>query len=68
MDYNSRIKNEIAKALEGLGAPPPLVAIVGSWGDTLSDREVLKLLQDWNNGTFRWANITGRKPTLKLVR
>jgi hypothetical protein len=33
-----------------LEADPHLLAIVGSWGDTLSDDQVLALLQRWNRG------------------
>ena len=36
------------KKLEGLGANRELLAVVGSWGDTLDDEEVLELLQQWN--------------------
>jgi hypothetical protein len=46
-----KIANEIYIALKHLGAEPMLLAIIGSWGDTLSDEEVLSALQDWNNKT-----------------
>jgi hypothetical protein len=36
------------RKLEALGANHELLAIVGSWGDTLTDGEVLELLQQWN--------------------
>ena len=35
-----KIVDEIYTALEGLNAPPLLLGIVGSWGDTLTDEEV----------------------------
>jgi hypothetical protein len=31
-----------------LDAPPELLSIIGSYGDTLDDKEVLQLLKDWN--------------------
>lgn len=39
---------ELYKAFERLDAPPDLLAIVGSYGDTLSDDEVLRLLREYN--------------------
>jgi hypothetical protein len=38
------------KALQRLGADPDLLAIVGSYGDTLDNEMVLKLLREWNAG------------------
>jgi hypothetical protein len=34
--------------LEALRADRELLAVVGSWGDTLDDEEVLDLLKGWN--------------------
>ena len=45
-----QIRAEIYKALETLGANKHLLGIVGSWGDTLDDSEVLELLKPWNSG------------------
>jgi hypothetical protein len=42
----------IYEEMERLGADPYLLAMVGSWGDTLNDAEVLNMLRDWNAGTF----------------
>lgn len=53
MERNSverKIVGEIVIALEGLKAPPLLLGIVGSWGDTLKDEEVLAALKSWNAG------------------
>ena len=41
---------EIYEALEDLGADRFLLAFVGSWGDTLSDADVLEGLKGWNRG------------------
>jgi hypothetical protein len=43
-----QIRAEIYIAMERLGAPPRLLAVIGSWGDTLSDEAVLALLKEWN--------------------
>jgi hypothetical protein len=49
-DIRRKIAGEIYTALERLGADPELLAIVGSWRDTLPDAEVLLMLRDWNAG------------------
>jgi hypothetical protein len=49
-DLKAQIASEIYAALERLDADTELLAIVGSWRDTLDDAEVLSLLQDWNAG------------------
>jgi hypothetical protein len=67
MDLSGQIKNEISVALERLGAQPQLLAVVGSWGDTLDDETVLQLLREWNAGTFRFDSLV-RKPKLRIVR
>lgn len=46
--HKSDIVHEIYKAFERLEAPPELLSIIGSYGDTLEDSEVLKLLKEWN--------------------
>lgn len=50
MPKNTRgaIKDEISRALVLLGADRELLATVGSWGETLPDKEVLRLLKEWN--------------------
>jgi hypothetical protein len=47
-DITALIIGEIYGALERLGADPELLAIVGSWRDTLDDAEVLALLRRYN--------------------
>jgi hypothetical protein len=42
------IADQIDKALERLDAPIELRSIIGSYGDTLDDKEVLELLKSWN--------------------
>jgi hypothetical protein len=39
---------DLYKKLEALGADRELLAIVGSWRDTLDDEEILALLTEWN--------------------
>lgn len=41
---------EIYDAFEDLEADRFLLGIVGSWGDTLEDDQVLAALQRWNRG------------------
>lgn len=48
-NLESEIRSEIYRALEYLGADRQLLATVGSWGDTLEDAEVLRLLKEWND-------------------
>ena len=42
------IVRELYRAMEKLGAPPKLLGVVGSWGETLSDEDVWKMLRMWN--------------------
>ena len=70
-DLQGKICAELYQVLEGLGAHPYLLATVGSWGDGLTDAEVLHFLKSWNDGTFRIAIISGPgeapRPKLRLV-
>ena len=50
-----RVVDEIYVALENLGAPPVLLSIIGSWGDTLTDEQVLAALKSWNAGVRKLA-------------
>ena len=45
-DTGLLIVREIYQAC--VGADPGLLASIGSWGDTLDDAEVLKMLKSWN--------------------
>ena len=47
-NMDGQIRSEIYRALELLGANHELLAAVGSWGDTMDDSEVLRLLREWN--------------------
>jgi hypothetical protein len=49
-DLNAQIVREVYTALERLGAGPELLAIVGSWRDTLDDADVLRMLREYNAG------------------
>ena len=50
MTREMQIRFEIYLAFEKLGVDSGLLATVSSWGDTISDDEVLQLLKDWNAG------------------
>ena len=43
------IASELYRSLVLLGAESDLLGIVGSWGDTLPDADVLQQLQAWNH-------------------
>lgn len=48
-DQASRaIIQQIYIALDNLQAPPALLAIIGSWGDTLDDDDILAELEGYN--------------------
>ena len=47
-DTGLLIVRELYSACEMLGADPGLLAVIGSWGDTLDDAEVLKMIKSWN--------------------
>jgi hypothetical protein len=49
-DIKAQIAGEMYIALEQLGADEELLAIVGSWRDTLSDAQVLSMLREYNAG------------------
>ena len=50
MTIEMEIRAEIYRAFEELGADKRLLGIIGSWGDTLEDIEVLDLLKSWYSG------------------
>jgi hypothetical protein len=50
---NSEIVSEIYRTLVLLGAGSDLLGTVGSWGDSLSDADVLGNLKAWNAATGR---------------
>jgi hypothetical protein len=47
-DARQKIAAELYAALERLGADDELLAIVGSMQDTMTDKEVLRLLEEYN--------------------
>jgi hypothetical protein len=49
---NREVVAEIYRSLETLGAKFDLLGIVGSWGDSLPESQVLRLLRAWNNSTL----------------
>lgn len=50
-EIETEIINQVYKSLEDLGAPPELLAIVGSWKDTLPSHQVLEMLYAYNSVT-----------------
>lgn len=57
MTIELRIRLEIFRAFKRLGADRELLSIIGSWGDTLDDKEVLSLLKEWNMDKAKRAAI-----------
>ena len=44
----AKIVGELYKAIEALGGSPDLLSIIGSYGDTLDDQEILDALVTYN--------------------
>jgi hypothetical protein len=56
-DIKAQIAAQLYTTLERLGADEKLLAIVGSMGDTLTEKEVLRMLEEYN----RTGNVS-RQP------
>lgn len=70
---NEAMKMALAKqltiALQNLGAPVELLCIVGSYGDTQIDSDVLEMLEQYNaNGTSIHSLILSVEDTPKTRR
>jgi hypothetical protein len=48
MDLKTQIASELCEAIKHLRGGMELLSIVGSYGDTLDDDEVLSQLRTWN--------------------
>ncbi len=67
MSIKGEIAVELYEAARHLGAKSDLLRIIGSYGDTLCDEEVLDQLREWNsrrNGhsSVRSLSVPGRAP------
>ena len=47
-NYKHRIIKEFYKTIEILGGMSDILSIIGSYSDTLSDKEILDELKAWN--------------------
>jgi hypothetical protein len=47
-DTRQKITAELYAALERIGADEELLAIVGNMNDTVTDKEVLRMLEEYN--------------------
>jgi vacuolar-type H+-ATPase subunit B/Vma2 len=56
-DIKAQIATQLYTTLERLGADEELLAIVGSMNDTRTDKEVLRMLEEYN----RTGNVS-RQP------
>ncbi len=50
---NREIVQELYRTLVLMGADSGLLGTVGSWGDSLSDDDVLENLRAWNSATLQ---------------
>jgi hypothetical protein len=50
---NPKIVSELYRTLVLLGADHQLLGTVGSWGDSLTDEDVLANLMSWNQATVK---------------
>lgn len=71
-DIKSQIASELYAAISKIANDPELLCIIGSYGDTLEDQEVLSCLRTYNETGLSMqpilrANPPG-KPKLKLVK
>jgi hypothetical protein len=64
-DLQARIARELYTVLERLGADPELLAVVGSWRDTLDDTDVLAMLKEYNR-TGRVLHHPANPPDIVL--
>ncbi len=69
---NSEIVSEIYRTLVLLGAGSDLLGTIGSWGDSLSDADILCNLKAWNSATgqeltsrIEHYEILSRRPSRK---
>ena len=47
-DLKAQIAGELYRAIQKLSGDEKLLSIIGSYGDTLDDEDVLLLLRSWN--------------------
>jgi hypothetical protein len=60
LTIEQQIRSEIYRAFEILGANSELLATIGSWGDTLDDEEILRLLKEWNTDEARREKLASK--------
>lgn len=58
-DTDYKVRNEIIEALTVLGADSELLAIVGSWHDTMPSEMILCHLKDWHAKNRKRNQLTG---------
>ncbi|HEV2901536.1 MAG TPA: hypothetical protein VGX71_27590 [Pseudaminobacter sp.] len=61
------IAKEIYRALDDLYAPTELLSILGSYGDTLSDADVLACLKQFNETGTIFSKVICRAEDSRLV-
>jgi hypothetical protein len=71
MDTTTAIISQIYVAVERMGGNSELLALIGSWGDTLPDEEILECLQMYNErGTYKSKVLfqVGDTPAIRRSR
>lgn len=63
-DTGLKITNELYKAVSALTADPCLLAMIGSWGDTLDDADILAGLHRHNEMGECFIPDVSVKPTI----
>jgi len=61
LTIEQQIRSEIYRAFERLGADRELLAVIGSWGDTLEDEDVLTFLKEWNRDESRREKLASNR-------
>jgi hypothetical protein len=60
-EMKAAIAREIYRAMEKLRAPMQLLALIGSYGDTLDDEHFLTYLRAYNDSGTYWRSIVCRR-------
>lgn len=48
-----KIISSLSKLLADMGAQSDLLCIIGSWGDALSDEDVLRMMNEFDSSQYR---------------
>jgi hypothetical protein len=60
-DTQGKIVSQLCHAVRGLGGDQGLLCILGSWGDTLPDSEILQMLVEYNSISEQPQHQSGQR-------